>query len=113
MDESSSELFYNGLSYKEVDKEGNIVTEVECDKRRRIIEQKSYSDGQIIYRILRNFDKDGNLIVATTEYQSSEEPTIVTKFTYPEFDKKGNWLTQYAWEDGEVVGITKRDISYK
>lgn len=31
-DESSSELFYNGLSYKEVDKEGNIVTEMECDK---------------------------------------------------------------------------------
>lgn len=68
---------------------------------------------QIIYRILRDFDKDGNLTVATTEYQSSEEPTIVTKFTCPEFDKKVNWLTQYAWEDGEVVGITKREISYR
>lgn len=42
VDESSSELFYNGLSYKEVDKEGNIVTEVECDKRGRIIEQTNY-----------------------------------------------------------------------
>lgn len=28
-------------------------------------------------------------------------------------DKKVNWLTQYAWEDGEVVGITKREISYR
>lgn len=42
VDESSSELFYNGLSYKEVDKEGNIVTEVECYKRGRIIEQTNY-----------------------------------------------------------------------
>lgn len=76
VDESSSELFYNGLSYKEADKEGSIVTDVECDKRGRIIEQKSYSDGQIIYRILSDFDKDVNLITTTTEYQPPEEPTI-------------------------------------
>ena len=110
-DESSSELFYNGLSYKAVDKDGNTLTEVKCDKRGRLIEQKSYSDGQIIYRILRDYDKDGNL-TASKEYYSPNEPTIM-KYTYPEFDKKGNWVTQYTWKDGEVVGITKRDISYR
>ena len=110
--ESSIERFYNGLSYKEVDKEGNTISEVKCDKNGRLIEQKFYSDGRIIYHILYNFDKDGNLISSSTDYQLSEEPTTI-KYTYPKFDKKGNWVTQYIWKEGEIVGITKRDISYR
>lgn len=110
-DESSVEILYSGLTYKAVDKDGNTVREVECDKKGRIIEDKMYSNGKIIYRLLLDFDKDGNLITKT-EYQSSEEPTIM-KYTYPEFDKNGNWVTQYTWEDGEVVEITKREISYR
>lgn len=110
-DESSEEILFSGLTYKAVDKEGNTIREVECDKDGRIIENKGYSDGRIIYHLLFDFDKDGNLITKT-EYLSSEEP-VIRKYTYPEFDKKGNWITQYAWEDGEVVEITKRDISYR
>lgn len=110
-DEYSVELIYDGLSYKGVDKDGKTTLEVQCDKKGRMIDQKSYSNGEIVFRISREFDKDGNLI-KTTQYQANGDPSVET-FTYPEFDKKGNWITQYTLEDGEVVGITKREITYR
>lgn len=110
-DEHYYELFYNGLSRKTVDEEGNITNESKYDKSGRLIEWTSYSDGEINTRILRTYDKAGNLITET-QYRLSYE-TFRAQYTYPEFDKKGNWVTRYTLEDGEVVEITKREISYR
>ena len=55
---------------------------------------------------------DKNNPIKTTEYRSYGDPLVHT-FTYPEFDKKGNWITQYVWEDGEVINVVKREITYR
>jgi len=110
-DESTLELIFEGLTYKGVNLDGETVFEMQYDKTGRMIDRKSYSKGEVISRTSQEFDKDGNL-VKVTEYYSSDTPSVVT-FSYPEFDKKDNWITRYTWEDGEVVSVTKREITYR
>lgn len=110
--ENSVEHIYDGLYYKGVDKDGKLVEECFFDKKGRLIERKSYSNGELSYRGLMEYDKDNNL-TKLTQYYSTGEASTVTYYTYPEFDKKGNWITLYLFEDGEIQGIFKREITYR
>ena len=110
-DETIAENFYDGLYYKALDNDGIISFEMFFDKAGRAIEQKNYSEGKLVDHYLQEYDNNGDLI-KTISHADDDSPSVTT-YTYPEYDKKGNWITQYTWEDGEVLFITKREISYR
>ena len=104
------EQIFDGYTCKQV-VAGETVSIAYFDKKGRFVEEKSYHEGDITFRILQEYD-DKNNPIKTTEYRSYGDPVVQT-FTYPEFDKKGNWITQFVWEDGEVINVVKREITYR
>jgi YD repeat-containing protein len=72
----------------------------------------------------QNFDEKGTLVEKNIfEYNDQADPTIWTNFnrngsvaynysyTY-EVDAQGNWVKQYQLQDGKVVFVSTREISY-
>lgn len=110
-EEHTEDDFFDGLYVKNVDKDGNLKGEYFYDNKGRLVEHKNYHDRKLNFRLLREFDKDNNVIKESV-YYSCGEPDITT-YSYPEYDKKGNWTTRYKWNDGEVEYITKREITYR
>lgn len=109
-----TEIFYEGLKQISKDEEGNTVFELEVDKEGRPIDQKNYNNGEIVYRRRCQYDAKG-LLSKTTEYFSATDgrPEIHT-YSYPEFDKRGNWITQHVFtDDGEATYVIKREITYR
>lgn len=104
-------VYYNGEFTKSVDADGNVLTDIAYDSKGRLIDQMLYSDGELFYRLFQKFDKDNNVIKVTNFIPDGGE--MVMTFSYPEYDKKGNWITQYTWIDGEVTNVTKREITYR
>lgn len=110
-EEYTIDVFYKGLYSKAQDKDGILAEECFYDKNGNRIEQKLYNiEGELVSRCLCEFDKDNNLIKRT--YYSNEESNVTTH-SYPEYDKKGNWITQYTWIDGKVTNVIKREITYR
>lgn len=108
--ESILEYFYKGLHL--TIKDGDVVTvEMDYDKAGHVLEQKNYLDGKVSFRILREFDNNGNMS-KMIQYSGNDEPQT-TLYQYKDFDKKGNWTSQYIYEDGKLAGIIIREITYR
>ena len=109
--ECTTETYYDKNSCLTKDENGDIVEESVFDNKGRLIELKKYYDGEIIFRTQREYNKQG-LLVKLISYYSSNNSEVLT-YKYQEFDKKGNWIVQYVYEDGEIEYIVKRDITYR
>ena len=110
-DETTMETFYDKNSCLTKDENGDIIEEYVFDNKGRPLEEKAYYKGELSYRRQNEYDKNGLLIRSKTYYSSNN--TEVLTYKYPEFDKKGNWIVQYVYEDGEIEYIVKRDIIYR
>ena len=106
------ETKYDGLQAKSYSEKGTLVAELTFNKNGQILELKSYADdGKMVYRVVQEFDDKGFLVKSTSYGESCEDSNT---FSYKDFDKKGNWLTQIIYdEDGEPEYIVKREISYR
>ena len=106
------ETKYDGLQAKGYSEKGTLVAEMTFNKKGQLLEQKNYDDaGKMVYRVVQEFDDKGFLVKSTSYGESWEDSNT---FSYKDFDKKGNWLTQIIYdEDGEPEYIVKREISYR
>ena len=106
------ETKYDGLQAKGYSENGTLAVEMTFNKVGQLLEQKNYDEkGKMVYRIVQVFDDKG-LLVKRTSYGESWEDS--ESYSYKDFDKKGNWLTQIIYgEDEEPEYIVKREISYR
>lgn len=109
-EESTCDYYYDGLLSTRKDKNGVIENETLYNDRGQVLEERQYSNGTLSGRKEYEYDKDGNMI-KETDYVKSD--SMVITFTYPESDKKGNWLTRYWWDNDRVLLISIREITYR
>ena len=109
-DESFREQFIDGLTVTSKNDKGEIETVLKYDKKGFVIEQKQIT-GSMAFRVVSELDDKGNPLKQIMYDEDGESSTRT--YTYPDYDKKGNWITQVITEDGTVEEIVKREISYR
>lgn len=109
---STFETKYDVLQSRTYSENGTLVADLTFNKNGQLLEQKNYDEsGKIIFRIVQEYD-DKNFLVKSTSYGESWDEH--ESYTYKEFDKKGNWITQIVYdEDGDAEYIVKREITYR
>ncbi|HET9432836.1 MAG TPA: hypothetical protein VFO37_03725 [Chitinophagaceae bacterium] len=68
------------------------------------------SDSSVVGRIVYKYDEKNNLI-EQTEYGKDNKLSAAYTYSY-ELDKKGNWTRQKKIQNGSVIEIKEREISY-
>ena len=68
------------------------------------------SDSSVAGRIVYKYDEKNNLI-EQTEYGKDNKLKAAYTYSY-EFDKKSNWTRQKKIQNGAVIEIRERNISY-
>jgi hypothetical protein len=75
-----------------------------------IKDSASYSHTSRTGRNYYTYDKGDNLIQIRTP--TTLEP-IIQIYTYPKFDKLHNWLERDTFDDGKLVDVFERQITYR
>ena len=110
--ESYREIIDEGLTQYVKNGKGEVIFRFFHDKNGRVLEREEFFSGlNKSTRTEYKYDKNG-LLLTETHYTNAKTDYILT-FKYPSFDKKGNWITQYVYKNGEIDTVIKREIEYR
>lgn len=93
------------------DSDGNTISkaDIRFDKKRNLVEQKIYSENQVVYWVKSTFDDDSKEITKTILAGGDDG---IYRYEYKEFDNKGNWTKRIEYLNEELGFVTMREIKY-
>jgi hypothetical protein len=85
------------------------------NKRNQIIQEDWHTVGTpVTYIYYHKYDNNGNLIEDRRDFilRANLEKTVVTNYSYSNYDSHNNWLLRNAYGGGKLRGILERRITY-
>jgi hypothetical protein len=109
--------FAQPVSFTQYDKDSTIIMKEEAkyDENKLLSYFQTDKDGKLIARYENKYNaKDEFIESSVVEMTENGEQKMVTKYTYDEYDDKGNCTKRTQWnEHGKALGIIKMEFSYR
>ncbi len=94
------------------DKKGEVSIIKNKYFKDRLAESKfRLADGNINYKLVKSYDKYGNVINSSMKYYLNPELSMEVEYLY-NYDSVGNWVRKTIKTDGQLTSIINRKIIY-